>query len=192
MQEISAEQGRALARYARKIVAEHLGVALTEQSDDDALLQHPVFNEKRGTFVTLKTRGNDLRGCIGSLAASESIREGVRRNALNAAFNDPRFEPVNKEEFPDLSFEISLLTEPAPLVYSDTEDLVAKLRPGVDGVILRKGARSATFLPQVWDQLPRTEDFLSHLCSKAFLPADSWRTEKLEIMTYQVQHFEDD
>jgi AmmeMemoRadiSam system protein A len=87
--------------------------------------------------------------------------------------------------------EVSILTEPLPLAYQDSQDLIQKLRVNVDGVIIRKGHASATFLPQVWEQLPQPENFLNHLCMKAGLPADAWKDSELEVLTYQVQYFEE-
>ncbi len=153
-------------------------------------LKDSCFNERRGTFVTLKIDGR-LRGCIGSLTSNESIRIGIARNALNAAFRDPRFPPLTIDEFKHVDIEISILTEPSPLEYSDYFDLLAKLRVNVDGVIIRKGRAGATFLPQVWKQLPEPENFLSHLCAKAGLSSDSWKNTKLEVSIYQVQYFEE-
>ena len=88
--------------------------------------------------------------------------------------------------------EISILTDPKPLIYSDAEDLLKKLRSGIDGVILKKGYRQSTFLPQVWEQLPEKEDFLNHLCLKAGLDRNAWRKGDLEVSTYQVQAFEEE
>jgi len=116
----------------------------------------------------------------------------VKRNAINAAFNDYRFSPLTAKEFAKVEIEISILSEPEPLEYKDSNDLIKKLRPNVDGVIIRKGYASATFLPQVWEQLIRPEDFLSHLCAKAGLPSDSWKNSKLEVLTYNVQYFEEE
>ena len=107
-------------------------------------------------------------------------------------FRDPRFARLNNQEFDKIDIEVSILTDPHPLEYRDSKDLISKLRPQVDGVILRKGSASATFLPQVWEQLPRPEKFLSQLCRKAGLPANEWQKGKLEILTYQVQYFEED
>jgi AmmeMemoRadiSam system protein A len=140
--------------------------------------------------VTLKLHGK-LRGCIGTLSSSETVAEGVRRNAVNAAFHDPRFPPLSEAELGQIRIEVSVLTEPQPLEFADSEDLLRKLRPKVDGVIIRKAHASATFLPQVWEELPKKEDFLSHLCLKAGLPRDDWRRSPLEVSTYQVQHFEE-
>ncbi len=149
-----------------------------------------AFKKRAGTFVTIKKEGN-LRGCIGHIIPEETLIQGVLENAINAAFRDPRFPPLRKEEFPDIHIEISILTPPKELSYQDSQDLLKKLRPEIDGVILKKGFYQATFLPQVWEQLPDKKEFLSHLCMKAGLPADSWSKEKLQISTYQVQAFEE-
>ncbi|KPA16005.1 AMMECR1 domain protein, partial [Candidatus Magnetomorum sp. HK-1] len=106
-------------------------------------------------------------------------------------FHDPRFSSLSEDEYDNIHVEVSVLTEPVPLEYEDANDLITKLKPNVHGVILRKGYASATFLPQVWDQLPTHESFLSHLCLKAGLPGDTWKKERLEIQTYQVQYFEE-
>jgi AmmeMemoRadiSam system protein A len=91
-----------------------------------------------------------------------------------------------------IDIEISILTAPQPLDYTDSVDLLSKLRTDIDGVIIRHGGASATFLPQVWEQLPRKEDFLNHLCQKAGLASDMWRTSKLKVLTYQVQYFDEE
>ena len=132
-----------------------------------------------------------MRGCIGSLAAMDSIVEGVKRNALHAAFEDSRFRPVEMNELEAIEVEISILTEPTPVAYASAEELLRILRVGIDGVILRKGVQGATFLPQVWEQLPEPKDFLSHLCRKAGLPADAWQSGNLEVSTYRGQYFEE-
>lgn len=185
-------QGRLLVKLARQTISERLGVkAADSESDAPApALQDDCFKLHCGTFVTLKIQGQ-LRGCIGNLTASESVLNGVRRNAINAAFHDPRFSPLSKDELDRTEIEVSILTEPQPLEYRDGQDLIQKLRTHVDGVIIRKGHASATFLPQVWEQLPEPDDFLTHLCRKAGLPADAWKSSNLEVLTYQVQYFEE-
>jgi AmmeMemoRadiSam system protein A len=192
-QALSAKQGQCLVRLARLTLAHrlHQTVATDEAHSLETALQAPIFACRCGTFVTLKKSGT-LRGCIGTLAADAPLAENVRRNALNAAFQDPRFPPLTPEEFHQIDIEVSILTPPAPLTYTDAERLLDMLRPGIDGVILRKGGASATFLPQVWQQLPRREDFLLHLCLKAGLPAQAWRDGDLQIETYQVQYFEEE
>lgn len=188
---LSKNQGQALVRLARRTIMERLGQKTPGDESDN--LTDSSFQEMRGTFVTLTIKGQ-LRGCIGSLDATESILDGVRRNAVNASFNDPRFSPLKADELDQVDIEISILTEPQPLEYQDSADLLSKLRVNVDGVILRKGSASATFLPQVWEQLPQPDKFLSHLCEKARLSDDAWKNEKekLEVLTYQVQYFEEE
>ncbi len=154
-------------------------------------LDDPDLRQHRGVFVTLNKRGM-LRGCIGSLIGVESIIDGIRRHAVNAALHDQRFPMVTGDEVKALQIDISVLTPPQNLEYRDGEDLVQKLRPHVDGVILKiSGGAGATFLPQVWAQLPVPEMFLDHLCRKAGQPEDSWRSGELTVQTYQVQHFEE-
>jgi AmmeMemoRadiSam system protein A len=135
--------------------------------------------------------GGNLRGCIGHIIPQESLIEGIKVNAINAAFRDPRFPSLTKEEWKKVEIEVSILTDPKPLSYSDANDLLKKLRPGIDGVIIKKGYHQATFLPQVWEQLPSKEKFLNHLCFKAGLDRDGWRKGDLEVSTYQVQAFEE-
>lgn len=185
---LTAEQGKYLLQEARTTIQEALSGEKAQKGKEDSL--PPVFHQRRGTFVTL-TIGGNLRGCIGHIIPQESLLEGIRENAINAAFKDPRFRPLGKEEWKRVHIEISILTDPKPLTYSGAEDLLHKLRPGVDGVIIKKGYHQATFLPQVWDQLPRTEEFLTHLCLKAGLDGDEWKKGHLEISTYQVQAFEE-
>ncbi|MFC1523982.1 AmmeMemoRadiSam system protein B [Thermodesulfobacteriota bacterium] len=189
-EQFNKTHGQTLVRLARQSISEKLGQAIDSNAVDKLRndLADECFAAKRGTFVTLHIKGQ-LRGCIGNLSATDSVVQGVKRNAVNAAFNDHRFKPLSPDEFDKIDIEISILSEPAPLAYNGPDDLIAKLRPGIDGVIIKKGFHNATFLPQVWEQLPRTEEFLAHLCRKAGLPTDAWRTAGLEIMTYQVQYF---
>ena len=190
--EISKEQGQKLLALARHTIAEHIAKLSKLTPEDIALLCHdPDLQQKRGTFVTLNKDGQ-LRGCIGSLADFETIFEGIQRNAINAAFHDSRFTPVQLSEMDKIVVEVSILTQPQVLTYEDAADLVANLRPGIDGVIIRKDQQSATFLPQVWEQLPRPEDFLGHLCHKAMMSSEAWRSGELEVLVYQVQYFEEE
>jgi len=186
---LSKNQGQSLLKIARQTIAEKLGLKSIDVDSD--VMRDLAFQDHRGTFVTLTIEGQ-LRGCIGNLGATESILAGVKRNAINAAFHDPRFDALKADEFDQIDIEISILSEPQPLEYQGSNDLIAKLRPHVDGVILRKGPSSATFLPQVWEQLPQPKQFLSHLCMKASLSADAWKKKRLEISTYQVQYFEEE
>jgi AmmeMemoRadiSam system protein A len=186
--ELTEEEGRHLLSVARKTIED----ALSQKNEKESLdpLDSPKFSERRGTFVTLTIDGC-LRGCIGHIIPQESLSEGVRINAINAAFHDPRFRPLSKDEFKKIRIEISVLTPPKALSYSDANDLLRKLRPGTDGVIIKKGYHQATFLPQVWKQLPDKESFLTYLCQKAGLEGDIWKNEKLDVSVYQVQAFEE-
>ena len=140
------------------------------------------------SFVTLTSHG-ELRGCIGALEASQPLAEDVRQHAVAAALEDYRFPPVHPEELPFIKIEISRLTTPKPLEYRDSDDLLRKLRPGVDGVVLMDGMRRATFLPQVWEKVPEAEIFLGMLCRKMGSPTETWRDKKLTVLTYQVEEF---
>lgn len=179
-------QGQALVRLARQTIAAKLGRPVAAVAPE--LLADPALQTRHGTFVSLHLHG-ELRGCIGCMVAAEPLTDGVRRNALNAAFQDPRFSPLTADQLDEVDIEVSVLTDPAPLAYKDGADLVAKLRPNIDGVIIRKGHATATFLPQVWKQLPEPAAFLAHLCGKACLPMDAWRDGTLALSTYQVQYF---
>jgi AmmeMemoRadiSam system protein A len=187
--QLTTEEGQYLLSVARQTIEEALFQNMNEPAEDSGF--SPKFSERRGTFVTLTT-GGQLRGCIGHIIPQESLIEGVKTNAINAAFRDPRFKPLAREEFNKIQIEVSILTEPKPLPYRDEEDLLMKLRPGVDGLIIQKGGRQATFLPQVWEQLPDKKEFLTHLCLKAGLDADEWKRGELRVSTYQVQAFEEE
>jgi AmmeMemoRadiSam system protein A len=189
---MTEEQGKRLINLARRTIAKKLGI-LDESNkvipDND--LTDPGFQEKSGTFVTLKIKGQ-LRGCMGCLTSSETILEGIQRNALNSAFNDPRFPALTSTELDQTEIDISILTSPQDLEYTKGDDLLEKLRPNIDGVIINKGLARATFLPQVWEQLPKPEDFLVHLCRKAGLSPDEWKKGELGVSIYQVQYFHED
>lgn len=181
--QLTKDQGALLLQLARQTIKDRLQGKRQGTAPDV-----PEFLEKRAVFVTLKKKGQ-LRGCIGNLQPVGTLLEGVRDNAINAAFNDYRFEAVKPEELGEITIEVSVLTVPEPLVHKGGDDLAAKLRPGTDGVILRLGRNSATFLPQVWEQLPTAALFLGHLCTKAGLSGESWQSAEVEIETYQVESF---
>ncbi len=142
-----------------------------------------------GTFVTL-TQDGALRGCIGTLVEHLPLREGVAANAVRAAQHDPRFPPLTAAELPRTRVEVSVLSQAEPMEVGSESDALAALRPGVDGVILSAGRRQATFLPQVWDQLPDPRTFLAHLRRKAGLAADYWGPD-VRLSRYTVQAWEE-
>ena len=147
----------------------------------------PVLREPGACFVTLKREG-ELRGCIGSLSAQRPLAEDVAENAYAAAFSDPRFYPLQAMELKGLEIHISILGEAEPMQFRSERDLLAQLRPGIDGLILEDGFRRGTFLPSVWEQLPDAVDFLHHLKLKAGLPINYW-SETLRISRYTTHSF---
>lgn len=148
----------------------------------------PPLRQPGASFVTLTRRG-ELRGCIGALEPCQPLVLDVCEHAAMAALEDYRFPPVTSDELPEIEIEISRLTPSHTLQYDCPADLLTLLRPGVDGVILRDGLRRATFLPQVWEKLPDTAEFLSHLCAKMGAQPELWRRRKLQVAVYQVEEF---
>jgi AmmeMemoRadiSam system protein A len=145
----------------------------------------------RATFVTLYREG-ELRGCIGTLTVEKPLVEDVAARAFAAAFQDPRFPPVNTKEMEGLAISISVLSLPSPLEVTSEADLLSRLRVGVDGLILREGSwRRSTFLPAVWETLPDPRAFLAHLKLKAGLPADYW-SDTLRFERYTTESFGND
>jgi len=145
----------------------------------------PELKEKRATFVTLTLNGN-LRGCIGMLEACRPLAEDVAENAVSAAFRDPRFPPLTADEFENLEIHISVLSPPEEMAFSSEADVLAQIRPGIDGLILQEGFQKGTFLPSVWEELPETEMFFEHLKLKAGLPAGYW-SDTLRVFRYTAE-----
>lgn len=184
---LDGKQAEMLLRLARQAITARLrGVSCQVDMPEDG-----VFSKEAATFVTLKIKGQ-LRGCIGNLESTISLWASVSQNAVKAAFGDMRFLPLSHEELDEIDIHISVLTSPERLEYSDGPDLLRQLRPGLDGVVLRHGDAGATFLPQVWEQLPKPEQFLTHLCRKAGLNERCWEREYPDIYIYQVQSFGED
>ncbi|MCL2483233.1 MAG: AmmeMemoRadiSam system protein A [Propionibacteriaceae bacterium] len=184
MSELPHDAGPVLLRLARSAIA--AGLRVTSWADD-VPLKEDWLRSPGATFVTL-TLGGDLRGCIGSLVAHQALGEDVRSNAVSAAFRDPRFPPLSVDEFKQVDIEVSVLSDPEPMTFSGKENALANLRPGVDGVILSARGHRATFLPQVWEELPDPSQFIAHLMRKAGLPADYWAPD-IRIDRYQVTAF---
>ena len=180
------QEGQIILKIARQAIENHLnGEAKPHINLDD----YPSSLTNKGAcFVTLTIHGV-LRGCIGSIEASQPLIMDVQDRAVGAAFKDPRFPELKLNEYPDLKIEVSRLTPPQRLVYSTPDDLVNKLRPGIDGVILRQNFRRATFLPQVWEGLPDPEQFLGRLCMKMGLDPTAWRDHQLDVEIYQAEKF---
>jgi len=173
--------GTLLLRLAREAIGERLGFGMPLPSTT------PALREPGATFVTLLHSG-DLRGCIGTVSAWRPLAEDVRANAVAAAFQDPRFPPLANDEFSGLAVEVSLLASPVPMSVGDEMSALAQLRPGVDGVVLECGRKRATFLPQVWDQLPQPRDFMAALKRKAGLSERYWGPD-VRLSRYEVRKF---
>lgn len=158
------------------------------QRSKEGEIEDRALFEKRATFITLKTN-EELRGCIGSLTPRQPLINDIIDNSINAAFRDPRFYPLTLKEFDSVNIEISILTLPKKLEFSDKAELFQKIRPNIDGVIIKKGFYEATFLPQVWEELPDKEDFLENLCLKAGLNGDCYSDSDIQVATYEVEAF---
>ncbi len=186
---LTQEEKSILLKLAREAIETVVRRRQLPQLDLDRF--PPRLREPGSAFVTLTEEG-ELRGCIGSLEATQSLAEDVWEHAAAAAVEDFRFPPVSPEELDRLEIEISRLTVPQPLNYDSPLDLIQKLRPGIDGVVLKDGIRRATFLPQVWEKLPHPAEFLDQLCLKMGVPRSTWRNRKLEVLTYQVEQFQEE
>ncbi|MGD8368339.1 MAG: AmmeMemoRadiSam system protein A [Desulfobacterales bacterium] len=185
MSDLSRQEREKLLRVARSAIAAALGAADQMEKPDSPT---PALLRPQGCFVTLQ-KGGALRGCIGMLEARSSLLEAVEESAKNAAFHDPRFSPLTKEELEQVDIEISRLTVPEDLHFETPDDLLEKLKPGEHGVILGIGYRRATFLPQVWEQVPDKRLFLEHLCRKAGMGRNCWKEKGLSVQVYRVEHF---
>ena len=170
-------------------------VALNQPDEFDlenALKTYPVLKENGAAFVTINKEPNEqLRGCIGSLQAYRPLYEDIIMNAQAAALRDPRFLPLSVEELTQIKVEVSILSEPKKLHYEDINDLKNKVIPFQDGIVLKLQDRQATYLPQVWEQLPKFDDFFSSLCMKANLGSDCLSL-KPEISTYSVKKYKEE
>lgn len=178
-----ADTGTLLLRIARNAIAGHFGLA------EQPVADRADLHQPGASFVTLTQQGA-LRGCIGSLEAWRPLAEDVRANALAAAFRDPRFPPLTADEVPHTRIEVSLLTPAEALPFRNEADALAQLRPHIDGIILSAGQHRATFLPQVWEQLPEPAVFLAQLKRKAGLAADYWGPD-LMLQRYAVRKWQE-
>jgi AmmeMemoRadiSam system protein A len=177
-----------LARHILRCVVSHSGQMPEVYVKDYDYA--PRLTEKRACFVTL-TKEGELRGCVGHIHAREPLCQAVASSARNAALADPRFPPLAPDEVELVKIEISVLTEPQPLSFTSPEDLLSKLHPPEDGVLLWIGRHMATFLPQVWERVPDTVEFLNHLAQKAGCAPSAWRDKGSAVSIYHVESFEE-
>jgi uncharacterized protein len=185
-EKLTPEEQQTLLRMAREAMEHAVRGEKLPLLDRSALT--PSLLEPGASFVTLTVRGQ-LRGCIGALEAHQPLVDDVREHAVAAALEDPRFPRVRQDELSRIQVEVSRLTRPVPLAYKGADDLLSKLRPHVNGVILRDGLRRATFLPQVWEKIPDPSEFLDQLCYKMGAAHGYWRKRRLEVFVYQVEEF---
>lgn len=183
---LSEEDKKLLLSLARETLDTYLKDGKKPEVDGSKLGEN--LKQVQGCFVTLDSDGQ-LRGCIGHIIPQEELYNCVIDNAVNAAVNDHRFNPVTYEESKGLGIEVSVLTVPKKLSYDSPEDLLNKLRPMVDGVVIKSGWSQSTYLPQVWDAFPNKESFLSSLCMKGGAGSDCWRSTATEVYTYQANVF---
>lgn len=186
MEKLTADEKQTLLKLARGAL--ETGVAGKPLAPLDLAALTPALKNEGASFVTL-TISFGLRGCIGALQAYQPLAEDVREHAVAAALDDPRFPPVRLAELPGIQIEISRLTDPVPLEYDTPEDLLSRLRPLVDGVIVRDGYRRATFLPQVWEKIPDRAEFMDNLCDKMGVDPRAWQRRHLDIQIYEVEEF---
>jgi AmmeMemoRadiSam system protein A len=183
---LNEDEKQILLRLAREaIVCAVEGKALPAL---DRTTLTPALRDEGASFVTLTIQGR-LRGCIGAIEPYQSLVDDVREHAIAAALEDFRFPTVQASELDKIEIEISRLTFPQQLEYSDGKDLLEKLRPHVDGVIIKDGYQRATFLPQVWEKIPDKTKFMDELCFKMGAAPDIWRKKHLDVLTYQVEEF---
>ena len=183
--DITPEEKRQLLEIAQQSIDSGLNGAEVPRVDSSQLGGN--LNNKLASFVTL-TQDNELRGCMGSLQATEALAQSVANTAYNAAFRDPRFPNLTDAELPITDIEISILSPMEPFPVASREELLNQLKPNIDGLLLEDGRHRATFLPQVWDKLNSPEDFLRQLLAKAGLPADHW-SERIRFSRYQTLSF---
>jgi AmmeMemoRadiSam system protein A len=187
--DLPAAERKFLLELARKSVASvTAGGSVPEVAEKDVPAK---LLEKQACFITL-TKDGALRGCIGNLSALEPLHRAVATNASNAALRDPRFPPVQSDELDKIRIEISVLSEPQPLAFHSPDDLLSKLHPNEDGVLLHIGSRMATFLPQVWAHIPDKIQFLEHLSQKTGCGPSAWRGKDVSISVYHAECFEED
>lgn len=186
----SKDERKTLLKLARKAITTFLTGSNDTKIEIDKNELTPNLKQKRATFITL-TINDNLRGCIGHIMPIQTLYKDVIDNARAAAFHDPRFYPLEKSELDQIKIEISVLSIPKKLEYKNTDDLLKKLIPGETGVIIKKNYNEATYLPQVWDDIPEKSAFLRSLCQKAGLAPNEWKSNSLEVKTYRVEKFEE-
>lgn len=148
------------------------------------------FTDKQGCFVTL-TKHDELRGCIGYITTDKPLKETIVDAARGAAFHDPRFPPITKEEFEECAIEVSILSRPTLVKEKDQLSRQQAFIPGTTGLIIQQGWRSGLLLPQVFDEETTAQEALEMTCRKAGLKKDAWKSTHTELYTFTVERIEE-
>ncbi|PLX28821.1 AmmeMemoRadiSam system protein A [Candidatus Parcubacteria bacterium] len=184
---MNLETKQYLLKLARNTIEHYLDTE-SQLEVDESDLKDDILKEKQGVFVTLEKHGQ-LRGCMGYIDPVEAVYTAVIENALKASFGDPRFQPLARQELAEIKIEISVLSKSEKVSFDSPEQLLEKLEPMKHGVVIKKGPRSATYLPQVWEELSQKEEFLSSLCKKAGLSPLEWKDGHVDVFVYTVEVF---
>ncbi len=183
---LSLSQGKALVSYARNCVESTIDIIKPIKN-----LKGLWLEEKKVIFVTLH-KNKHLRGCIGFTEPIYTLKEGVKKAAILASFEDSRFPPVKKEELKGISFEVSVLSDKKLIEHKTPEELLDKITQKTDGLVLEYDGYVGLFLPQVWEQINTKEEFLKELCFKAGLTDPStWKSPHAKIYQFSVQAFDE-
>ncbi len=185
LDQIREEEGLYLLSLAEKAIDNYVKEKKVFFPEE---IKYDIAKKPGASFVTLE-KNNQLRGCIGSIIPYRPLYEDVIENAVSAAVKDPRFSPVTPEELKDIDIKLSILSFPEQIFYTDYIDLLGKIEPFKDGLIIKYKDKQATFLPEVWYQIPDKELFLSHLSYKAGLPPEFWKTGLLDVYRYRTRTF---
>lgn len=185
---LTSKEKEFLLKLSRQTLEEYFVAGKKLEVDEKKVAKN--LRERRATFITLFKNG-ELRGCIGQILPKFPLYKDVINNTLSAAFSDTRFPQLKYEELKNLRIEISVLTLPKRIIYEDTEDLLKKIKVGEYGIIFQSGFTQATFLPDVWRDLPKIEDFLTNLSLKTGLSPDAWKNPDCEFFYYRTESFQE-
>ncbi|MFA6065500.1 MAG: AmmeMemoRadiSam system protein A [archaeon] len=165
-------------------------LTIKESGEASGATRHTSRDQAKQSFADPEKQklfsepGWRLRGCIGHLSAIQPLYKDIIENSLSAAFSDPRFPGITQSEFKNIKIEVSILTDPFDFEFKTSKELLNSLVVGKDGLIIKKGYHSATFLPSVWDEIKSKEEFLSHLCQKAGLLPNEWTKQGIKVQKY--------
>ncbi|MEM4267205.1 MAG: TIGR00296 family protein [Candidatus Woesearchaeota archaeon] len=176
-------EGEYLVKLARRAINSRFS------GEEVSRISSQRFRQKSGVFVSLHKRG-ELRGCIGFPEAIYHLEDAIVKAAIAAAFEDPRFPPLSREELPLIQIEISILTKPKLISVNEPKEYLSNIKIGRDGLIIKSKFGSGLLLPQVALEYNWTvREFLNNLCRKAMLPANAWETKEIKIYSFQAQIF---